>query len=197
MRRIRWIWRFSFLQLPIFVLLIWYGCPYRPTWVGWMRPTAGQERRFGINLEEIDMAYLPFPEQIAVGFNAPPALVGELMNVPIYYATRAYFTGAERELISHALTAVMIPFFWVWAIRITWIRRITRPVLSIFLKIFFIFAIALLSLLAILTLASFFLRDDHYSIVRDLLFLLWFCWGIYVLVLRIRNRSEENIIAAG
>lgn len=175
-------------------MLIWYGCPYRPTWTAWINPAAESGRWAALNLEEIDMAYLPVPEQIAIGLNFPPALMGELMDVPIYYATRAHLTGAERELISHALTAVMIPFFWVWVIGTTTVRKRTRPKLPVFTKIAIIVAITFLALLAIITLISLF--DGHYSIVRDSLFLLWFFWGIYVLAMRIRNQSGGNIIAA-
>ncbi len=162
MSRTRWIWTISWLQLPIFILLIWHGCPYRPTWVAWLKHATGSERTFGINLEEIDMAYLPIPEQIAMGLNFPPALVGQIAVIPAYYASRPHLTSAKMELISHIITAAIIPFFWFWAIGATSVRKRTRSKLSVYTKISIIVTMAILSLLAIVILMSIILGGVYF-----------------------------------
>jgi hypothetical protein len=143
------------------------------------------------------MAYLPIPEQIAIGLDFPPALISELGTLPMDYARKNPLTGAEREIISHALTAALIPFFWVWVIRITAARQRTRLKFSSFAKASIIIAIVFLSILAILALGQILMVGGHYSSIRDIFFLAWFLWGIFILTLRLKRNSAKTSIATG
>src|SRR5437867_3919157 len=99
-------WLLAPLQLVLYVFLIWFGCPYKPTWVAWVNgPSAieGEEASgFGpFVLEWLDLSDQPYLEQLAIGLNSPAAFVGGLFAGSISWAAKEQLSGAKQELLSH------------------------------------------------------------------------------------------------
>jgi small-conductance mechanosensitive channel len=111
-------------QLSVYVLLVWYGCSYRPTsqhmFENWITPRP-----------PFPTAWYPawidgppsFEEQVARGINTPPVFVSMLILIPF---DSVFPDGASRELASHFLEALFIPVLW-YAIGRRLDRRMAGP----------------------------------------------------------------------
>jgi hypothetical protein len=96
-------------QLAAYLLLVWYGCWYRPTWQHWFR--AGSSRSLesaGFYPTWID-GIEPVPEQLAAGLNFPAVSVAALSLAPFDNYLR---TGASKDLAIHVVSAILIPLLW-------------------------------------------------------------------------------------
>ncbi len=194
----RWFWLISVIQLLLFIFLIWHGCVYQPTWLAWIGivPENAGEQTSGmgtIRMDWIDTNDMPLLEQVAQGLNFPADLIGELLVAPIDLLSEEQLTGAERELLSHAFTAALIPILWYSVIRAAISRDKFRSRPSGFLKTIVIVAIGILLLLSILIISSFWIGDSQPQIIMKILVLIWISWGLYMLMLRIRVRGHQQI----
>jgi hypothetical protein len=156
--------------------------------ITWLKPAAESEKGFELQPEEIDSFYLPIPEQIATGLNFPPTVIAGIMTIPIHYTN--HFRSSQLEVISHALTALLVPFHWLWVISTTFSAQKPRRKLSIYVKACIIIGLVLLTILAVLMLSIVLisvLRNNYYSIIRDFFYLVWFVWGIWILIARLRK----------
>jgi hypothetical protein len=98
------------VQLALYLLLIWYGCPYRPMWQHRMQHWITQRPAFpgGWDLEWIDGSP-SLAEQLALGINAPAAFGSMLMMIPF---DSLLDDGASREFAMHTMVAFGIPVLW-------------------------------------------------------------------------------------
>ena len=109
MRRMAWRKVLPAAQLAAYLLLVWYGCWYRPTWQHWFR--AGSSRSLGSAgfyptwIDGIE----PVPEQLAAGLNFPAVAVAALSLAPFDDYLR---TGASKDLAIHVVSAIFIPLLW-------------------------------------------------------------------------------------
>lgn len=109
MRRIAWRKVLPIVQFVAYILLIWYGCWYRPTWEHWFRnwisPLPASIGWYPVWIDGIES----FPEQFAAGLNFPAAVISALVLIPFESQLR---TGASRELVWHIVTVICIPLLW-------------------------------------------------------------------------------------
>jgi hypothetical protein len=149
----------------------------------------GQSSGMGsIRMEFIDSADLSISEQIAQGLNFPAAMAGALLVESIDYGLRDSLTGAERELFSHMLTAILIPGLWYLVIKKTIFRNRIQSGISSWIKAAAIAGMVFLSISAILILFSFWIADTQPQIVSKILSLIWISWGLYILGIKLRKQ---------
>lgn len=100
MRRIPYRIVIPVIQLALYMVLVWYGCCFRPLW-----------QFLGQNIgTDWCLSYRSVAEQIAIGINMPAELVAAFVLVPYDYS-------AGRELAEHIATAVLIPILWFFIAR--------------------------------------------------------------------------------
>src|SRR5690242_1806739 len=69
-------------QLAAYMLLVWYGCWYRPTWERWFQAKPPQpSESVGFYPTWID-GIEPVPEQLAVGLNLPAVAFAAVSLIP-------------------------------------------------------------------------------------------------------------------
>jgi hypothetical protein len=108
MRRVPYQIILPVVQLALYLVLVWLGCYYRPTWQAqfqhWIAP------RPAADTVGWDPVWIDGPpslaEQIAFGINTPAALASSLVLVPF---GSFLHNGASRELAAHTTTAILIP----------------------------------------------------------------------------------------
>ncbi len=71
MQQITWRKALPVVQLAAYVLLVWYGCWYRPTWQHWVRNWISPGTQAGGWYPAWVDGAEPFPEQLAAGINFP------------------------------------------------------------------------------------------------------------------------------
>ena len=107
--RIAWRKVLPIVQLAAYVLLVWSGCWYRPTWQQWFaaKPSqsSGSVPFYPTWIDGIE----PIPEQLAAGLNFPAVAVAALSLVAFDGYLR---TGASRDFAMHVLTAIYTPMLW-------------------------------------------------------------------------------------
>lgn len=110
MRRIAYRILLPVVQLALYLLLIWYGCYYRPTWQSqlqnWITPRPAVAGGW-------DPTWIDGPpslaEQLALGINAPALFASMLILIPF---DSLFHNGASRELAAHTTAAFLIPVLW-------------------------------------------------------------------------------------
>lgn len=94
-------------HLVAYLVLVWYGCWYRPTWQHWL------QSRNDLPSDTVYPAWIDgvesIPEQIAAGLNAPAVALAAVSLVPFETVLN---TGASQELALHTLTAMYVPCLW-------------------------------------------------------------------------------------
>jgi hypothetical protein len=190
MRRIAYQVALPPVQLAVYLLLIWYGCYYRPVWQDrferWIAPHAP----VGDGWEPTWICGVPpVPEQLAEGINAPAALVGALALAPIASAFRSAFReGASRELASHTATALFVPLLWYLIGRRLDRRRIVRNPPTVVGKVATVTGFVMAALAAVLIVVSLILRFRFGELlVGRLLILAWAIGGMLVSSSSIRH----------
>jgi hypothetical protein len=110
-RAMRLGWRkvLPLAQLAAYLLLVWSGCWYRPTWERWFQARSSESSQSsGFYPTWID-GVEPVQEQLAAGLNFPAVAVAALSLVPFDDYLR---TGVARDFAMHVLTAIYTPLLW-------------------------------------------------------------------------------------
>jgi len=110
MHRIAYRILLPLVQLALYLMLIWYGCYYRPTWQSqlqnWIAPRPAVAGGW-------DPTWIDGPpslaEQVALGINAPAVFASMLILIPF---DSLFHNGASRELAAHITAAFLIPVLW-------------------------------------------------------------------------------------
>jgi hypothetical protein len=183
----RIIWRkiLPSAQLALYLLLIWYGCPYWQTWQNrlghWMMPTS-------VGAHEFDMAWIDGPlssaEQLALGINAPMTLAALVILIPF---ESLFHDGASRALAMYTITALSIPILWYLIGRRLETRTIVRAHFSKARKILTVWGLASAALLLALQIADALIFRFGEMLVGRLLILGWSITGILVFSQSIRH----------
>ena len=109
MRRIAWRKVLPIVQTAAYILLVWYGCWYRPTWQHWIRnwisPRPDATGWYPAWIDGIE----PFPELFASGLNFPAVGLSALTIMPFEHSLSS---GASRELALHILAVIFVPLLW-------------------------------------------------------------------------------------
>jgi hypothetical protein len=169
-------------QLLLFVLLIWFGCPYRVAWESWLNPR-GTDDWYPAFIDGTPTV----KEQLAEGLNYP-ATLSTLLLIPVQHRLR---TGAARELADHLTTVVFVPILWYLIGRRIDRRRVLsvgKASPSLIEKAFAISGVVVLAVLAtaILVATVFSFGALDYIVLRVFM-LAWLATGILVLSRRIRD----------
>jgi hypothetical protein len=180
MRRIAYRKILPATQLAVYVLLIWYGCPYRRTWQSWSatRPDAVENW----NLEWID-GPPNFEEQLALGLNSP-ALLSTLLLIPFDAHLR---TGAAKELASYSVMALFVPFLWyVVGRRLDRRGGTAAPRPSMIRRVLIIAGLLVSAVVAVLMVVALVVRLGE-GLTARVLILAWASWGILLCFRAIRH----------
>ena len=179
--RVAWRKVLPLAQLAAYLLLVWTGCWYRPTWERWFqaRPSHSSESA-GFYPTWID-GIEPVPEQLAAGLNLPAVAVAALSLVPFDGYLR---TGASRDFAMHVLTAIYTPVLWFLIGRRIDGRRTTKAV-SLSRRRRGVAVVALAGLLLAASLTLWFLAVGQRYTVGSLS-LAWILTGIVAIWLRLR-----------
>jgi hypothetical protein len=182
MRLTAWRKVFPLAQLAAYMLLVWYGCWYPPTWQRWFQTGPSQSSESaGFYPTWID-GIEPVPEQFAAGLNFPAVAVAALSLVPFDDYLR---TGASRDFAMHVLTALYIPLLWfLIGKRVDRRGRMKPASFSKRRKALAVVALAGLLLAASLML-WFFAEGHRYTVAA--LSLAWIISGIVAIWLRLRQ----------
>jgi hypothetical protein len=187
--RMGWSWRKSLppLQFTAYILLVWYGCWYRPTWQEWFKnwvsPSSQSTDFYPGWIDGID----PLPEQLAAGLNFPAVVAASLSLAPFRAGFRM---GASEDLAMHVVTAIYVPLLWFvigW-----WIdaRELRKPVpLSSRRKAVAVVALAGLSLATWVMLWAF-PEGPRYPMA--VLSLAWVLSGIVAICLHLRRLRRSR-----
>jgi hypothetical protein len=107
------------VQLALYLLLIWYGCYYRPTWQHQLQHWITPRPVVADGWDPTWMDGSPsFAEQLALGINALAVFTSMLMLIPF---DSLFPDGASRELAAHT-AALFIPLLWYFTG-----RRLEQP----------------------------------------------------------------------
>lgn len=108
MHRISWRKTLPIAQFAAYILLIWYGCWYRPTWQHWLQKWVSPSSESAFYPSWID-GIEPVPEQVADGINFPAVIAATLTILPF---DDLLHNGASKELAMHVVTAMYVPLLW-------------------------------------------------------------------------------------
>lgn len=185
--RIAWRKVLPLAQLAAYMLLVWFGCWYRPTWQRWFveRPSqsSGSAPFYPTWIDGIE----PIPEQLAAGLNFPAVAVAAFSLVPFDEYLR---TGASRDFAMHVLTAIYTPLLWFLIGKRVDGRASTKTMtLSRRRKTVAVIALAVLLLAASLML-WFFVEGQRYTVTA--LSLAWILGGIIMIWRRLRQPIAER-----
>jgi hypothetical protein len=186
MRRIKWRKVCPVVQSAAYVLLVWHGCWYRPTWQfwfqNWMSHSPASTGWYPVWIDGIES----FSEQFAAGLNFPVAFLSALTLVPFEDQLR---TGASRELALHIVTAMYIPLLWYMVGKHLDTRKQVKAVQrSKTRKALAASSLAALTLIGVFMLAGL-KMGERYTMVA--LSLVWIGSGIMVAWSRLRNSRSE------
>ncbi len=179
MQRIAWRRVLPGVQFVLYLLLIWFGCPYRTTFQYWLGvgPLAGGN----IVASWID-APLSWQEQLATGFSFPAAF-SEILLMPF---DRLLTSGTSRELSRHLLMASCVPILWYFVGRSIDRRRLPNKKVESFLaKLNWGLALAVLVGMAGLVLVSILSRPHDFPLLKVLAFA-WIVFGLRLVYARLR-----------
>lgn len=184
--RIAWRKALPLAQLAAYVLLVWSGCWYRPTWEQWFKARPSQSSEpvpfYPTWIDGIE----PIPEQLAAGLNFPAVAGAALSLVPFDEYLR---TGASRDFAMHVLTAIYTPLLWILiGKRIDGPGRTKTTTLSRRRKVLAGIALAGLLLAASLMLWVF-VEGQRYTVAA--LSLAWILGGIILIWRRLRQPIAE------
>jgi hypothetical protein len=171
------------VQFVAYLLIIWFGCPYRDTWTQWLTSTGG----FMPSWIDGPPSIL---EQFALGINLPAVLL--LPILALFQSTVR--TGAGQELLMHIVTAIAVPGMWYLIGR--WIdnRDAKLRLASRAAKLCAWAGVICLGTLATFVLASFFLGGREF-VVERLFALLWISGGIYLVGMAIGQSPTSQAAA--
>jgi hypothetical protein len=181
----RIVWRrvLPLAQLAAYVLLVWYGCWYRPTWEQWFQARRSHSPEIPLYPTSID-GIEPVPEQLAAGLNFPAVAVAALSLVPFDNYLR---DGASRDFAMHVLSVIYTPLLWfLIGKRLDRRARIKAASLSRRRKVSAVAALAGLLLAANLML-WFLIEGQRYTVAA--LSLAWLLSGIMVIWFRLRQST--------
>ena len=186
MRLVGWRKVLPIVQFVTYLLLVWYGCWYRPTWQhwfeNWVSPAPEETGFYPTWIDGIES----LPEQIAAGLNFPSVAAAALTVVPL---ENQLSTGASRELALHLLTSLYIPFLWYLIGRGIDKRAEARAALLKGRRAFVVSAIAGLLLVGVLMVWSF-AEGQRYTMSS--LSLLWIVSALVVIGSRLRHSLEKG-----
>lgn len=156
-------------QFISYVLLIWYGCLYRPTWQSQLEHWLNPQSRVSDGWYPTWIDGAPsLAEQVALGVNAPAILAATLLLVPF---DSLFHNGASKELAAHVLGAFsVLPLWYLIGRRLE--RRTAMCRASLVVKVSTLILLAAASLVALLIAASLVIRSDEFLVAR-LLILVW------------------------
>ncbi len=113
MRRVRYRRVLPIVQTGLFALLTWAACPYAQMaferTVSRWTPKPPASGTVGWDAACRDFSP-PFLEQIAIGLNAPAAILGELITNPFMRLLR--LDCAELDYFNHVREGLFIPVLW-------------------------------------------------------------------------------------
>ena len=183
MPRIAYSYILPISQFIIYVLLIWYGCLYRPTWQSqldhWLNPRPPVADGW-------DATWIDGPpslaEQVALGVNAPAVLAATLLLVPF---DSLLPNGASKELAAHVLAAFSLLPLWYFVGRRLDRRTAVLARASLVVRILTVSLLAAGSLVALLITASLLIRFGELVAAR-LLILVWATASIWAASRRLR-----------
>ena len=185
--RIAWRTILPPAQLAAYLMLVWSGCWYRPTWEQWFqaRPSQASESIafYPTWIDGIE----PVQEQLAAGLNFPAVAVAALSLVPFDDYLR---TGASRDLAVHVLSAIYISLLWFLIGKRVDGRAMTKAAaLSGRRKVIAVVALAGL-LLAAGSMLWVLVEGQRYTVAA--LSLAWVLGGIMVIWHRLRKPSTAS-----
>jgi hypothetical protein len=184
------------IQLAVYLLLLWFGCIYRPTWQSRMRQWAAP--RTAVAKDDWDLEWADGPtsiaEQAAFGINAPAALAAMLITAP--FDSRLH-SGVSRELMEHLTTAFCVPVLW-FLIGRRFDRRPADPAcLSLFRKVLTVAGLTVAALVALL-MAVLLIAQFGEFVTGRLFILAWALIGARAALTRIRQwRAETSSLQSG
>ena len=180
------------IQGMVYLLLVWYGCMYRPTWQSEFRQWLNPEPPVAGGWDPVWIDGPPsVAEQVALGMNAPAVFASLLLLAPF---DSLLHNGASKELAAHTLAMFMVPVMWYFIGRK--LDRsaplATRP--SIVTKSVTVATMILSSVIAVLIAVSLAVRVTEMLFGR-LLILAWAICGISFAVYRIRHWTTKSAAA--
>lgn len=185
--RIAWRKVLPLAQLAVYVLLVWFGCWYRPTWEQWFKATPSQSSEPVPFYPDWIDGIEPIPEQAAEGLSFPAGAAASLSLVPFDENLR---TGASRDFAMHVLTAIYTPLLWfLIGKRIDGRAGTKTTTLSRSRKALALIALAVLLLVAGLML-WFLVDGQRYTVAA--LSLAWILGGIVVIWRRLRQPIAQR-----
>ncbi len=179
MQRIAWRRLLPVVQFVLYLLLIWFGCPYRTTFQYWLG--VGPLARGNIVASWMD-APLSWQEQLATGFSFPAAF-SEVFLMPF---ERLLTSGTSRELARHLVMAPCVPILWYLVGRLIDHRRLPNKKAESFLvKLNWGLALAVLVGMGGLVLVSILFRPLDFPLLKLLAFA-WIVFGMGLVYRRLR-----------
>jgi len=169
MRRIPYRIVLPVIQLALYLVLVWYGCCFRPLW-----------RFLGQDIgTDWCLSYRSVAEQIAIGINMP----AELPPALILNSSDSRLAG---ELAEHVATALLIPVLWFFIGRVFDQRSTVAAKRSVVARWSAFPLLALSTLVTVAATASL-IRHIEYEPVLHALILAWAIGGIMVSVRQIHH----------
>ena len=185
MSRIKWRSVLPVVQLALYLMLVWYGCWYRPTWQQWFWNwiSPHPESTAWAWIDGIES----FPEQLAAGLNFPAAFLATLVLIPFEGKLN---TGASIELTLHIVTVIFIPPLWYLVGKDLDARKKVKAVRGLEArKIIALTRLVSVALIGIFILAVYLIRGR--STVNGLA-LAWIVYGVMAALSFFRNQPARD-----